>query len=333
MERDESTPQTRGKAAVIRGVWGRLSSFREGTLILILIVIGVVMTLLSPHFLTVDNLRTTVMSFAITGIIVIGMLIVMVSGGIDISVGAAMVLVMTVTGGLFQTGVNIWIASLVGLVVGALVGVINGFFIARVGLSPFITTLAMYSIARGGAFIITQGAMLNLFGVPDNFRAIGKGDIGGVPYVIIIFTVLVILADFMMRRSPTLRKVAYTGTSEPAAVFSGVNVRAVKMGVYVLCSFLAGLAGVLNVGRFATAFPYFGAGTELQAISACVIGGASLAGGAGTILGSVIGIALLAIMTTSLILLDVSIYWQELVSGLILLLAVSLDYLTNKRSR
>ncbi|MGA2479505.1 MAG: ABC transporter permease [Spirochaetia bacterium] len=273
------------------------------------------------------------MSFAITGIIVIGMTIVMVSGGIDISVGAAMVLVMTVLGTLFKSGVNVWIAAVIALVIGALVGVINGFFIARVGLSAFITTLATYSIARGAAFVITQGTLLSLFDLPANFRAIGKGYIGGVPYVIIIFVALVVIADFMMRRSAVLRKVAYMGASEKAAVFSGVDVRLMRWGTYILCSFLAGVAGVLNVARFGTAFPSFGAGTELLAISACVIGGASLAGGVGTILGSVVGIALLAIVTTSLILLDVSIYWQELASGLILLFAVSVDYLTNMRSK
>ncbi len=320
-------------STVFGRLWGRVSGFREGTLVALLVVIGIVMSFLSPHFLTIENLRTTVMSFAITGIIVIGMTILMVSGGIDISVGSAMVLVMTVLGTLFKAGFNVWAAAGIGLVAGVLVGAVNGFFIARVGLSAFITTLATYIIARGAAFVVTQGALLSLYTLPDSFRAIGRGSVGGVPYVVIIFVALVVVADFLMRRSAHLRKVAYMGTSERAAVFSGVDVRRMRWGTYILCSLLAGLAGVLNVARFGTAFPSFGTGTELQAISACVIGGASLAGGAGTILGSVVGIALLAVITTSLILLDVSIYWQELVGGLILLLAVSVDYLTNVRSK
>jgi ribose transport system permease protein len=189
----------------------------------------------------------------------------------------------------------------------------------------------MLGIARGGAFVVTKGIPLSLYDMPDSFKAIGKGGIGGVPYVIIIFIVFVAVADFLMRRSTFLRRAFYTGSNEQAAIFSGVNVNRVKMGVFITSSFLAGLAGILSVARFSTATPYFASGFELQAIAACVIGGASLAGGEGTVLGSTLGIALLAIITSSLILLDVSVYWQELVSGVILLAAVSMDYLSHKR--
>ncbi len=316
-----------------RTAWGRIRRFREGTLVLVIIGICILMSFLSPYFLTPDNLRTTILSFAINGIVVIGMTIVMVNGGIDLSVGSVMALVGAVAGRLYQGGVSIWIAAPVALVIGGLLGLFNGFFITRVGLSPFITTLAMLSIARGAAFVVTQGIPLSLYSMPNDFKAIGKGDVAGIPIVIIIFVVFVVLADFMMRRSTILRRVVYTGSSEKAAIFSGINVNAVKMGVYILSSFLAGLGGILSIARFATATPYFASGLELQAISACVIGGASLAGGDGSIIGSVFGIALLAIITTSMILLNVSVYWQDLVSGFILLAAVSIDYLTHARAK
>ena len=333
MELEKATPDTENKGTFMRTVWGSLSRFREGTLILTLIAICIIMSFLSPYFLTADNLRTTILSFAINGIVVIGMTIVMVNGGIDLSVGSVMAVIGAIAGKLYQGGVTIWIAALIALVIGGLLGVFNGFFITRVGLSPFITTLAMLSIARGAAFVVTQGIPLSLYSMPNAFKSIGKGDVAGIPVVIIIFIVFVIIADFLMRRSTILRRVVYTGSNEKAAIFSGVNVRAVKMGVYILSSFLAGLAGVLSIARFATATPYFASGFELQAISACVIGGASLAGGDGSILGSVLGIALLAIITTSMILLDVSVYWQDLVSGIILLAAVSIDYFTHSGSK
>ncbi len=314
----------------VRGFVGRLTRFRETTLILTIVGICVLMSFLSPYFLTADNLRTTILSFAINGIVVIGMTIVLVNGGIDLSVGSVMALVGAVAGRLYQAGVSVWVAAPVALALGALLGAFNGFFITKVGLSPFITTLAMLSIARGAAFVVTQGIPLSLYSMPDAFKAIGKGDVIGIPVVIIIFVVFVVAADFLMRRSTILRRVVYTGSSEKAANFSGINVNRVKMGVYILSAFLAGLGGVLSIARFATATPYFATGLELQAISACVIGGASLAGGDGSIIGSVFGIALLAIITTSMILLNVSVYWQDLVSGIILLLAVSLDYLTHR---
>jgi len=319
--------------SAIGSFWKRVSSFRELTLILIIVGICILMSILSPFFATKDNVITTALSFAINGIVVIGMTIVMVNGGIDLSVGSVMAVVGAVAGRLYQAGVSIWIAAPVALVLGGLLGGFNGFFITRVGLSPFITTLAMLSIARGAAFVVTQGIPLSLYSMPDAFKSIGKGDIIGIPVVIIIFLVFVAVADFMMRRSTILRRVVYTGSSEKAAIFSGINIRSVKMGVYVLSAFLAGMGGILSIARFATATPYFATGLELQAISACVIGGASLAGGDGSIVGSVFGIALLAIITTSMILLDVSVYWQDLVSGIILLAAVSIDFLTHRGSK
>jgi ribose transport system permease protein len=333
MTTGKSTTQGGNGGGFLRAAWGRVSRFREGTLILVIIGICIVMSFLSPYFLQWDNLRTTILSFAINGIVVIGMTIVMVNGGIDLSVGSVMALIGAVAGRLYQSGVDIWIAAPIALILGALLGLFNGFFITRVGLSPFITTLAMLSIARGAAFVVTKGIPLSLYSMPNAFKSIGKGDVAGVPIVIIIFILFVIVADFMMRRSTILRRVVYTGSSEKAAVFSGINVRGVKLGVYVLSSALAGLGGILSIARFATATPYFASGLELQAISACVIGGASLAGGDGSIIGSVFGIALLAIITTSMILLNVSVYWQDLVSGIILLTAVSIDYFTHARSR
>lgn len=319
------------KTSVLGTLFTRLRGFREGTLILTILAVGILMSFLSPYFLTVDNIKATLLSFATEGIVVVGMTFVMVLGGIDLSVGSVMALAMVVSGKLFLMGMPIFFAVLIGLGSAAFVGFVIGFFITRVGLSPFITTLAMMGIARGGCFVVTKGTPLSLFSMPQEFKNIGLGSIAGIPYIIIIFIVIVIVSDFMMRRSKTMRKIFYTGSNETAAIYSGVNTRKIKQGVYMLTSFMAGLAGILYMSRFSSATPGFGAGVELTTISAAVIGGASLNGGEGTVLGAVLGIALLAIITTSMILLDVSVYWQDLIKGLILLAAVSLDYLRHKK--
>ena len=173
MEIGKATPDTENKGTFTRRVWGSLSRFREGTLILTIITICIIMSFLSPYFLTADNLRTTILSFAINGIVVIGMTIVMVNGGIDLSVGSVMAVIGAIAGKLYQAGVTIWIAALIALIIGGLLGIFNGFFITRVGLSPFITTLAMLSIARGAAFVVTQGIPLSLYSMPNGFKSIG----------------------------------------------------------------------------------------------------------------------------------------------------------------
>lgn len=321
------------KVNILATTLGKLKGFREGTLILTIFVVGVVMSILSPYFLTVSNMKATLLSFATEGIVVVGMTIVMVQGGIDLSVGSVMALAMVVSGKLFLLGLPIYFAVIIGLLVAAAVGFIIGFFITRVGLSPFITTLAMLGIARGLCFVVTKGTPLSLFSLPKGFKNIGLGSVIGIPFIILIFVAIVIFSDYMMRRSKSLRKVFYTGSNETAAIYSGINTRRVKQWVYVICSFMAGLAGILYMSRFSSATPGFGAGVELTTISAAVIGGASLNGGEGTVFGSVLGIALLAIITTSLILLDISVYWQDLIKGFILLAAVSLDYLRYKKKQ
>jgi len=309
----------------------KIRGFREGTLILFIIAIGVLMSFLSPYFLTVDNLKATMLSFATEGLVVVGMTIVMVAGGIDLSVGSVMALAMVISGKLFLSGMHIFPAVVIALFAVGCLGAVIGFFVTKVGLSPFITTLAMMGIARGLCFVITKGTPLSLFSLPQSFKNIGLGSIWGIPFIIIIFLVIVVLSDFLMRRSKLFRKVFYTGSNETAAIYSGINTQKIKRLVYIICSTMAGLAGILYMSRFSSATPGFGAGVELTTISAVVIGGASLKGGEGTVLGAILGIALLALINTSMILLDVSVYWQDLIRGLILLGAVSLDLLRHKK--
>ena len=314
-------------------ILGKITGFREGTLILIIIAVCILMSFLSPYFMTWNNWRATFLSFATEGIVVVGMTIMLILGGIDLSVGGVMCLAMCIAGKLFLSGLDPWLASGIALVATGGIGAIMGLCVTKVGLEYFITTLAFMGITRGACFVITQGTPLSLFTLPDSFKFIGQGAIGPLPFVIIIFLVIVLVSDYMLRNSTLLRKVFYAGSNEKAAIFSGIRVNKVKIGVSILCSVLAGLAGVIYMSRFGASTPGFGVGLEMTAISAAVIGGASLNGGEGTVFGSILGIALLSIITSSLILLDVSVYWQDLIKGLILLFAVAIDHLQHAKKR
>lgn len=312
-------------------IWRSVSSLREFNLIIIIFAVGILMTFLSPNFLTASNLKATGIGLSSDGIVAIGMTIAIVSGGFDLSVGSVMALCGASTGILYLFGVNIWIACFLGIIIGAIVGVINGLFIGRVGLNPFITTLAMMGIARGVAEVITQGSPISLSGVPDSFSYIGQGSIAGIPFFIILFVVLAVIADFLMRRSEPLRKVFYIGSNEKAAILSGINSRKVKMYVFVTTGVLAAVAGIACTSRFSVADPTLGTSAEMRAISAAVIGGASLSGGEGSIFGTALGVILLNMINDGLVLLNVSVNWQDLVLGLILITAVTLDYISHQR--
>ncbi|MBT1159698.1 ABC transporter permease [Aminobacter anthyllidis] len=311
--------------------FARLASMREAGLIVIILALCIAMSFASPHFLTWGNFRAMLMSFSIEGIVVVGMTILLIVGGIDLSVGSVVCFSMVVSGALFLAGLDPWTASLIGIGVSALIGAAMGFFVTIVGLNHFITSLAAMVIVRGLCLVITKGTPLSLFTLPPAFKAIGQGSFHGLPYVIIIFVVVVAIFDFLLRRATAFRKVFYTGSNEKAAQFSGIKTKQVKFWVTVLCSTLAGLAGVIYMARFGAATPTFGAGMELNIIAAAVIGGASLNGGSGTIFGAILGMALLSVVTSSLILLDVSVYWQDMIKGCILLAAVSIDHFLHRK--
>lgn len=306
-----------------------VTGHREMGLIAIIAILFAVMSFASPYFLTVSNIKTMLLSFSVEGIVVVGMTILLIVGGLDLSVGAVVCLSMVVAGQLFLGGMDPWLASLGGIAAAGAVGVGIGLCVTRIGLSHFIASLAAMVIVRGLCMVITNGAPLSLFSLPKDFKFIGQGTVHDIPFVIILFVVIALLFDFLLRNATAFRQVFYTGSNEKAAAYSGVKVNKVKFLVTVLCSVLAGLAGIIYMARLGSATPNFGVGMELNVIAAAVIGGASLKGGTGSIFGAVLGIALLSIVSSSLILLNVSAYWQEMIKGIILLAAVSFDHLLN----
>ena len=314
-------------------VWRKLLKMRETGLIVIILGLFVVMSFASPYFLSWANMRAMSMAFAVDGILVIGMTILLISGGIDLSVGSVTAFAMVIAGWLFLNGINPWLASGIAIALCAGIGAFQGFFVTKVGLHHFIVSLAVMVIARGACLLFTGGRPIGLFTLPPEFKFIGQGSIGPIPIVIIIFLVFVIAFDFLLRRTTMFRKVFYTGSNEKAAAYSGIRTKKVIFLTTTLCSTLCGVAGIIYMARFGSAQPTFGIGLELTVIAAAVIGGASLNGGSGSILGAILGVILLSLVSSSLALLDVSVYWQDIIRGSILLSAVTIDHCLNKRRR
>jgi len=311
----------------------RLFRMRETGLIVIILALFVIMSFASPYFLTWANMRAMSMAFAVDGILVVGMTILLISGGIDLSVGSVTALAMVIAGWLFLSGIDPWVSSAMSIALCAGVGAFMGFFVTRVGLHHFIVSLAVMVIARGACLLFTGGRPLGLYTLPPEFKFIGQGSIGPIPVVIVIFLIFVIVFDFMLRRTTLFRKVFYTGSNEKAAAYSGIRTKKVIFLTTTLCSTLCGVAGIIYMARFGSAQPTFGLGLELTIIAAAVIGGASLNGGSGSILGAILGVILLSLVSSSLALLDVSVYWQDIIRGSILLSAVTIDHYLNRKRR
>ncbi|WP_370229447.1 ABC transporter permease [Cognatishimia sp.] len=328
----ENAPATLG-AGQATSPLRSLLRMRETGLILIILGLFVVMSFASPYFLTWANMRAMSMAFAVDGILVIGMTILLISGGIDLSVGSVTAFAMVIAGWLFLNGVDPWLASAVAILLCTAIGAFMGFFVTKVGLHHFIVSLAVMVIARGACLLFTGGRPIGLYALPPEFKFIGQGTVGPIPIVILIFVVFVLVFDFMLRKTTMFRKVFYTGSNEKAAAYSGIRTKKVIFLTTTLCSALCGVAGIIYMARFGSAQPTFGLGLELTIIAAAVIGGASLNGGSGSILGAILGVVLLSLVSSSLALLDVSVYWQDIIRGSILLSAVTIDHYLSKRRR
>jgi ribose transport system permease protein len=313
-------------------IFKKIIAYRGTTVFLVIIVISAILTFVSPYFLTGSNLSTTALGLSSDGIMAIGMCLVLLTGGIDLSVGSVMAASMVITGTLYLNfGISVWITALIALVYAGICGMINGLFIGKVGLNAMITTLGMMNISRGVAYVISQGSPVSLPEPGEAFTFLGAGNVFGIPMFVIILAVIATIAALMLNNLGFMRKIFYTGSNQKAALLSGINTSRVKLGVHITCSLLAGLAGIISLARFKVATPNAGISSEMRVISACIIGGTTLIGGEGSILGAVLGIVMLNLINNALVLLSVSVYWQDLISGAILLLAVTIDFLSQQR--
>jgi ribose transport system permease protein len=318
-------------APLVLDLLRRLTSFREFMILAIVVTGCVVMWFTTPIFMTFGNWSALLLQVSIECIVAIGMTVLLVSGGFDLSVGSTFALGGAVTAMAIVWGVPPLVAALLGLGTGAVIGFLNGFIIARIGINPFVTTLAMMSMVRGLLLVITRGR--NISGLPESFRVLGQGSLFGIQNPIWIALLMVLIGDIFLRKSRFFRQNYYLGGNERAAVFSGIKVERLKIFNYAITGLLAAFAGILMTARLGAASVTAGTGLELKVISAVIIGGASLKGGEGTILGSFLGSLLMGILVGALTILGVDVYWNTLVIGATLLLAVLIDTFGRYRRR
>ena len=310
----------------------KLQSVKELTIFSIIVVFVIIISIKSPVFLSADNIVTTAMGLSTTSIVGIGVTIALIGGCFDLSVGSIMGLSSVLTVLFAQKGIPIWICVILSLIICISIGALSGILVGKFNLNGFITTYAISQMARGLVFVLTEGFSITLPESGGGFRFLGTGQLFGVfPVMILIFLVMAIAADLCVRKTSLIKRVFYVGSSEKAAVLSGINSGTVKVFLYIGTASMAAIAGVLSVSRFGVATANNGNGVDMMVLSAAVIGGTSLGGGKGTILGTTLGIVMLSIMNNALVLFNISVNWQNFVSGAILLIAIVIDYISNRQ--
>ncbi|HZG30930.1 ribose transport system permease protein [Ensifer adhaerens] len=299
-----------------------------GTLIGLLIIFGI-FAVLAPDFLTSRNLINILQQSSINACLALGMTLVIISGGIDLSVGPTAAVSAVVTATLLVSGVPVPIALVGGLVIGALCGLVNGLLIAYAGLQPFIVTLGTLSTYRAVALIYTGGNPV--LGVPQSFRALFNGSVAGIPNSVVMVAIVAVLAWLLLRKTPLGEYLMAVGGNEEAAYVAGVPIALTKIAAYVISGVLAALASMILIGRLGAAEPILGNLWELDAIAASAIGGASLMGGKGSVAGTLLGAIILGSMRNGLTLMNVQAFYQLLATGLIILVAMMIDRVTRGR--
>lgn len=310
-----------------------------------LVLLVIAFSLTSPAFPTVDNALTVSLQVTSIGILGVGMTCVIITGGIDLSVGSILALAGVVAAMAVQAGLPVWLGFLCGIFVGALCGVANGLLVTRLRLPPFIATLGMMMVARGVALQITGARAVS--GLGQGFGVLGNGSLfrvetigsdgfpnvafPGIPYPVIIMIVIMVAVSLLLTRTVLGRHIYAVGSNSEAARLSGVNVPGVTLFTYVLSGTLAGVTGCILMSRLVTGQPNEGIGYELDAIAGSVIGGTSLLGGIGTISGTAIGSFIIGILRNGLNMNGVSSFTQQIVIGLVILLTVWIDQLRNRR--
>ncbi len=293
-----------------------------------LVLLSGAMALLSDRFLDVNNLLNVARQVSINAIISVGMTMVILTGGIDLSVGSTVALAGSVTAGLLTAGQGMSTAILAGLLIGVVLGCFNGLLITRANVPPFIATLGTMTAARGFTLVYTDGRPIT--GMDDAFRFLGGGYIAGIPVPVVLMVIVFAAAYVVLRQTKFGRYVYAIGGNEEAARLSGIHTKKILLSVYSIAGLLAGFSGIIMASRLNSAQPTAGVSFELDAIAAVVLGGTSLSGGMGTIGGTLIGALIIGILDNGLNLLNVSSFYQQVAKGAVILLAVIVD---NRRKK
>lgn len=300
-----------------------LALLRRFGIFIAFVLLMVVLTFLSDSFLTVSNILNIARQVSINAILAAGMTFVILTAGIDLSVGSVVAFSGAIIAGLLSTGRPLLIGIGGGLVLGALLGLVDGVVVTKGRVQPFIATLAMLTIARGATLVYTDGRPIT--GLPDAFVWLGAGEVARIPVPVIIMALVFFISYVILTQTVLGRYVYAIGGNEEAARLSGVNVTFYKTLVYVMSGVLSALSGVILTARLNSAQPTAGLGYELDAIAAVVLGGTTLAGGEGSIGGTLLGAFIIGVLNNGLNLLNVSSFYQQVVKGVVILLAVLLD--------
>ncbi len=294
-----------------------------------LIILIIFFSITSSTFLSIDNFLSIALQTAVIGIVALGSTFVIITSGIDLSVGAIVAFSGVMMGFAMQAGMPTFISILIGLLSGVALGVAIGLFITKAKLPPFIVTLGFMMMVRGLVLALTNGMPIS--GLNEGFEKLAAGTILRIPYPVIFLIVLAVILGFILKNTKIGKYVYAIGSNEDASKLSGVNVDKVKLFVYGLSGLMCAISGIILASRLISAQPTEGMGYEMDAIAAVVIGGASLAGGTGTIFGTMLGAFIMTVLKNGLTMLNVSGMWQQVAVGAVVLGAVYIDNLKNKR--
>ena len=298
----------------------------ELTTVVALVILMAVITIINSNFLTANNLLNLLLQVTSNALIAFGMTFVILTGGIDLSVGSILALSSALTAGLLGSGMPVTLAILISLILGCILGMINGLLISYGKLAPFIVTLATMTIFRGATLVYTNGNPITK-GLSDTFlfQFLGQGYIIGIPFPVIIMFIVFIVLYVLLHKTAFGKSVYAIGGNEKAAYISGVKLNKVKIIIYSISGIMASISGLIITSRLSSAQPTAGASYEMDAIAAVVLGGTSLSGGKGRILGTLIGALIIGVLNNGLNIIGVSAFWQQVVKGVVILIAVLID--------
>ena len=297
--------------------------------LIVLVAIMIVVGIANPVFVSQENIINIFRSTSFVFIIGILMTFVLITGGLDLSVGAVMALGGVLSALAVTNGLPVFLSVIIGLAFGLGIGLINGLLIVKLNIPALIVTLGMMYVCNGLTLIITLGKPV--YPLPDDFKVMGQGFVGVIPNVVVIAIVLAVIATIILKFTRYGRSVYAVGGNRETARLSGINVNSVQISVYVLVAIAAALAGILMAGRLNSAQPSAGSGYELTVIAAVVIGGTSMFGGSGNVIGTFIGALLMTVIENGMLLLKISAYWQSFVVGIVIIFAVGLDQYRRKK--
>lgn len=310
----------------IKNIFLKVKKSSSFNIFIILLIMCAILSLATDNFLTSKNLFSVARAFSYIAIMAIGECIVIITAGVDLSIGSIFGLAGVISAmAMSQWGTGVFLGIIIGVLSGLLFGAFNGFLIIKAKLPPFIATLGTLSVARGLCYVFTKGYPITA--LPKSYLLLGQGYIGPVPVPVIIMIVLAVVFSIYLNKTVTGRRIFAIGGNEEAARISGINTSKIKLIVYSISGALAAFAGIITASRLGLGQPTAGISYELDAVAAVIIGGASLSGGVGTMSGTVFGAAIMGVLRNALVLLNVSAYWQQVVIGMVIILAVAADQL------